>query len=546
MLPPEDLCPDRPHTSPGPSYPATFNLAGLLLDSHVDGGRGHRTAIASGSTVLSYKQLQTRVRFLAGGLKSAGCRPGDRVVLRLVNSPDLVALWLATQLIGAVAVTTSPLLRALELAAIIDDVRPRLIVTAPELTNDVPVALSIANKPPPRALSIGSQSVMWPTDHDSLEALAARSTPIESAYGTGADDIAIIAYTVGADGRCRGACHSPGDVVASADRYARQVLGLRDTDIVGGHPPIAFTYGLGALLVFPLRCGARSVLTERFDAEELLGTIERERVTVFFGTPTCYRLLMRLPGFPHRFSLGSLRFCVSAGEPLGPETSAAWRDATGVDLVDGLGTTELFHIVVTQRPGDVRHGSIGRPVPGYEVRVVDDELCDMPDGGPGLLSVRGPTGCRYWNRLEAQREYVRGGWNLTGDIVRVDPEGYLWFVGRRDDLIVSAGYNIGPPEIEALLLQHPAVAAVAVVAAPDPIRGAVPKAFVVTQPDATPGGPLALALLEHASKKLAGYKRPRLIEFVSALPMLDDGRVDRAALRAPTETTCTRPGTIRN
>jgi 2-aminobenzoate-CoA ligase len=423
------------------------------------------------------------------------------------------------------------MLRARELSTIIDDARPRLIVTTPDWSGEVAQVVSDARNLS-RMVFVGDNPRASDAAADSLDALAAGSTPFESAWPTAVDDIALIAYTMGADGRWKGACHSPGDVLASADTYARQVLGLRDGDVVGGHPPIAFTYGLGALAVFPLRVGCVSVLTERFDAGELLEAIGREGVTVFFGTPTGYRLLMQMPGFPSRFNLRSLRLCVSAGEPLGGEDSKAWTAATGVELLDGLGTTELFHIVISQRPGSVRHGSMGLPVPGYEIRVVDGGLHDVAGDTPGRLAVRGPTGCRYWNRIEAQKEYVQAGWNLTGDEVRRDSDGYCWFVRRHDDLIVSAGYNIGPPEVETVLRQHPAVAEAAVVAVPDPIRGAVPKAFVVLESHETPGAKLTLALQEHTASRLASYKRPRQIEFVRSLPTAADGSLDRAALRA--------------
>lgn len=292
---------------------------------------------------------------------------------------------------------------------------------------------------------------------------------------------------------------------------------------------MSVAYGLGALLVFPLVTGARAVLTEGFDAERLLGTIERERVTVFFGTATCYRLLLRIPDLTTRFNLRSLRACISSGEPLDATTSEEWTRRTGVDLIDGLGTTELFHIVVSQRPGRIVHGSLGTPVPGYEARVVDPDMRDIVDGTPGRLAVRGPTRCRYWNQPDAERDYVREGWNLTGDLVSRDAAGYYWFDRRADDLIVSAGYNIAGPEIESVLMAHPAVAAAAVVASADMTRGVVPKAYVVTRVEGTPA--LALALQEHVHRELAAYKTPRRIEFVSVLPQTVDGRIDRAALR---------------
>jgi 2-aminobenzoate-CoA ligase len=292
---------------------------------------------------------------------------------------------------------------------------------------------------------------------------------------------------------------------------------------------MALAYGLGALLVFPLVTGARVVLTDGFDADVLLRTIERERVTIFFGTATCYRLFLRIPELTTRFDLRSLRACVSAGEPLDADTSAAWQQLTGVDLLDGLGTTELFHIVLSQRLGHITHGALGTPVPGYEARVVDARMHDVADGTPGRLAVRGVTRCRYWNSPDAERDYFRDGWNVTGDVVTRDAEGQYWFKHRADDLIVSAGYNIAGAEIESVLLTHPAVAAAAVVAVPDIIRGAVPKAVVVARTEGTPR--LVLALQEHVQRFLAGYKTPRQIQFLSTLPRGSDGKVDKTALR---------------
>ena len=399
--------------------------------------------ISCGAEAVTAEDLHARVRRLAAGLSAAGTQPGDRVLIRLPNGPDFTALWLAAAYLGAVPVMAATSLGLRELTAIIADSEPTAIVTT-----------EVGFSRIAQWLSLGATPVVG---LERLEHLAASASPLNQPAATTPDAVASIVYTVAADGTSRGACHSAEAMIASAHAYARGVLELSPADVVGGHPPMSFAYGLGALLVFPLVTGARVVLTDGFDAERLLRTIERERVTVFFGTATCYRLFLRIPGLTTRFNLRSLRACVSAGEPLDAATSADWQRQTGVDLVDGLGTTELFHIVLSQRPGDVTHGSLGTPVPGYEARVVDEEMNDVAHGTAGRLAVRGPTRCRYWNRPDAERDSVREGWNLTGDVVTRDSAGRYWFERRADDLIVSAGYNIAGPEIESVLLTHPAV-----------------------------------------------------------------------------------------
>ena len=481
--------------------------------------------ISCGAEAVTPEDLHSRARHLAAGLCAAGTKPGDRVLIRLPNGPDFTAVWLAAAYLGAIPVVAATSLGAMELAAIVADSGPTTIVTTEAGFSRIAEA-----RVEPRGryqwLSLGATPV---PGLERLEHLAASAPPLRQPSPVSPDAVASIVYTVGADGTYRGACHSAEAMIASAQAYARGVLDLSPADVVAGHPPMSFAYGLGALLVFPLVTSARVVLTDGFDAEGLLRTIEQERVTVFFGTATCYRLFLRIPGLTTRFDLRSLRACVSAGEPLDAATSAAWQRQTGVDLVDGLGTTELFHIVLSQRPGDVTHGSLGTPVPGYEARVVDAQMNDVAQGTAGRLAVRGPTRCRYWNRPDAERDYVREGWSLTGDLVSRDAAGRYWFERRADDLIVSAGYNIAGPEVESVLLMHPAVIAAAVVAAPDATRGAVPKAYIVARAPGTPS--LALALQEHVQRALAAYKMPRQIEFVAELPTTD-GRIDRASLRA--------------
>ena len=311
------------------------------------------------------------------------------------------------------------------------------------------------------------------------------------------------------------------------------MLAPRREDVFGGHPSLAFTFGLGGLLVFPLRAGASTALLEGFTPERQLEIVARERVTILFCSATTYRLLLQIPEMERRYDLSSLRLVVSAGETLPAPVYEEWMARTGVTILDGLGTTEMFHIFVSTSPGETRPGVTGRAVTGYDVRVVDDDMQPVPRGTQGHLVVRGPTGCRYWNKPEKQRAYVRDGWNVTGDLYVEDDEGFLRYACRSDDLIISGGYNIAGPEIEAVLLEHPAVLEVAVVGSPDATRGTIVKAFVVLKPGATAGPALVAALQDHVKKELAPYKYPRAIDFVDRLPKTETGKIRRVELREP-------------
>jgi 2-aminobenzoate-CoA ligase len=320
-------------------------------------------------------------------------------------------------------------------------------------------------------------------------------------------------------------------MLASADSYGLHVLQMKPEDICGGHPTLAFTFGLGGLLVFPFRVGAATSLLDRFTPETLLARITTDRITVLFCAATTYRLLLQDPELERKNDLSSLRLCVSAGEPLPAAVFEEWHRRTGIEILDGIGSTEMFHIFISARGGNVRAGSTGVVVPGYEARVVDERLKEVPRGTPGLLAVRGPTGCRYWRKPERQQEYVRGGWNMTGDVYKQDADGFFWYQCRNDDLIICGGYNIAGPEVENVLLEHEAVLEAAVVASPDALRQAVPKAFVVLKKGVSPSDALAASLQDHVKRELAPYKYPREIEFVAALPRTETGKIRRVELR---------------
>jgi 2-aminobenzoate-CoA ligase len=527
--PPVELWPERVYTLPEFEYDARINLASTLLDAHVQGGRGDRVAVVHGDRRITYAQLQRTVNRIGNGLRAQGVKPGGRVLLRMLNRPEFVATWLAVQKIGGVCVSTMPMLRARELAYVIRDSEACLAVVAEELSSEMDQAVE-ASATPPIVVTVAEDETRSGAGL-TLDALMMTGAETLEAHPLDRDDVAIIAYTSGSTGQPKGACHAPIDILASADTYARQVLGASADDVFGGHPTLAFTYGLGAGLVFPMRVGAATVLLDRFSPEALLDATARHGVTLLWCGATTYKMLLQIDDLEQRFDLSKLRLCVSAGEPLPRSVHDEWIRRTGVEVLDGLGTTEMFHIFVSARPGDRRSGSTGRAVPGYDVRIVDEQLREVPRGTPGLLAVKGPTGCRYWRKPEHQRDYVRDGWNIPNDICLQDEDGFIWYQCRNDDLIISAGYNIAGPEVEAVLIEHPAVLEAAVVAAPDAVKGHVPKAFVVVKPSATPGPDLAHNLQEHAKRELAPYKYPRKVEFVDALPKTETGKIRRVELR---------------
>jgi len=532
---PSELWPEFVYTIDGLRAPERVNLATCLVDVHVAEGRGEHPAILAGDRSISYAELQRMVNRAGRALAALGVAPGDRVALRLPNSPDFVALWLGIQKIGAVAVSTMPMLRARELAYVVNDSQPKVVVCASDLIDELararaaftsPATLVVARRP-----KDGADARLPPGGDLWLDEAVRDASADLDPWPSGRDDLALIAYTSGSTGVPKGATHAPGDILASADTYARYVLRPSPSDRFGGHPTLAFTFGLGGLLVFPFRFGATTVLLDQFTPPLLMEAVGRQRVTILFCAATTYRLLLQDPLLEQRYDLSSLHTCVSAGETLPASVFEEWKRRTGVEILDGLGSTEMFHIFISATHGAARAGATGTPVPGYEARVLSDALEEVPRGTQGLLAVKGPTGCRYWNQPERQRDYVRGGWNLTGDLYVQDEDGQFRFECRHDDLIICGGYNIAGPEVEDVLLQHPAVLEAAVVASPDEVRGFVPKAFIVLKQGVTGSDELAHALQEHVKAELAPYKYPRRIAFVPALPRTETGKVRRAVLR---------------
>jgi len=524
-LPPAHLWPERLYTLPETRYPVRLNVARELLDANAEGDRGGRPAICFEDRVIPFGELADQVGRLANGLRQLGLEGGDRVLLRLPNCPEFVVTWLACQKLGLVPVSTMPLLRARELAHVVADAGVETAIVWGALREELERAKAPELKRTVVAGAAAGADLAWSALMDG------QPTRCPTA-DTRAHDVAMIAYTSGSTGVPKGCVHEQVDILASADSYARYVLRPSEGDRFGGHPTLAFTFGTGGLLVYPFRFGAATVLSGPFDPERMLETIAGHRVTVAFCAPTSYRLMLRVPDLERRFDLGSLRLCVSAAEPLPAATYAEWVDRTGRECLDGIGSTEMFHIFVSSLPGRVRPGATGVPVPGYDCRVVDAEGREVPRGTPGLIAVKGPTGCKYWRQPERQAEYVRfGGWNVTGDVYIEDDDGYFTFQCRSDDMIVTGGYKIPGPEVEHVLDEHPAVAESAVVGVPDETRGQVAKAFVVLRAGQVATVGLARELQDYVKRELAPYKYPRLVEFVPGLPRTETGKLRRVELR---------------
>lgn len=519
-LPPREQWPDFSFGLPELQYPDRFNCAAVLVDDAVSQGHGDRPAVRAPGVEWSYEELRDRSSRIASVLRhDMALVPGNRVLLRSANNPMLAACWLGVVKAGGIAVTTMPLLRSREIGAVLDRARISHALCDARLLDELHAATSEREQPVTTACFGG--------DGELERMMAAHDGTFES-VDTAADDVCLLAFTSGTTGQPKATIHFHRDVLAMADTFARHVLETRPGDVYLGSPPLGFTFGLGAMLVFPLRFRATSALVETPTPDALLRAIEELGATCLFTAPTGYRaLLPRLEGT----DLSSLRQCVSAGETLPRATSDAWFDATGIRIIDGIGTTEMIHIFISAAADRIRPGSTGLPVPGYEACVLDDAGSPLPRGHAGRLAVKGPTGCRYLDDPR-QADYVVNGWNVTGDRYRVDEDGYFWFEARADDMIISAGYNIAGPEVEGALLGHPAVAECAVVASPDEERGNLVKAFVVLRDGHAGSDALAKELQDHVKGVIAPYKYPRAIAWTDSLPKTQTGKIQRFRLRA--------------
>jgi 2-aminobenzoate-CoA ligase len=523
-LPPPEQWPELLLERPEFQYPEYLNAAVELTDRNVEKGFGDRVALIGNGRQRTYKELTDWSNRLAHALvENYGVKPGHRVLIRSGNNPALVAAWLAATKAGAVVVNTMPMLRAGELTKIVDKAEIALALTDSRIADEL-VACAKTSKFLKQVVNFDGTS-----NHDAELDRVALSKPVRfDAVRTGRDDVALLGFTSGTTGEPKATMHFHRDLLIVADGYAREVLGVTEDDVFVGSPPLAFTFGLGGLAIFPLRFGATATLLENASPSEMVDIIQTYKATICFTAPTAYRAMMA--AMDKGADLSSLRLAVSAGETLPAPVFENWTAKTGKPILDGIGSTELLHIFITNRVGDAIAGSTGRPVSGYEAKVVDDDMNELPAGVPGKLAVRGPTGCRYLADIR-QADYVKNGWNITGDAFVRDANGRLCFVARADDMIISAGYNIAGPEVEAALLTHPDVAECAVVGTPDEERGQIVAAFVVLKAGARRDDLQVKLLQDHVKARIAPYKYPRAVTFIDALPKTQTGKIQRFRLR---------------
>jgi 2-aminobenzoate-CoA ligase len=523
-LPAVEQWPDTLLDRPEFQYPERLNAAVELTDRLVEKGFGDRVALIGNGRRRTYKELADWSNRLAHALvENYGVKPGHRVLIRSGNNPALVAAWLAATKAGAVVVNTMPMLRAGELGKIVDKAQIKLALCDSRVADEL-VACAKDSKFLKQVISFDGTS-----NHDAELDRIALDKPVKfDAVATGRDDVALLGFTSGTTGEPKATMHFHRDLLIIADGYAREVLNVTPDDVFVGSPPLAFTFGLGGLAIFPLRFGATATLLENASPANMIQIIETYKATICFTAPTAYRAMMA--AVDQGADLSSLRLAVSAGETLPPPVFEQWTKKTGKPILDGIGATEMLHIFISNRVGDAVPGATGRPVAGYEAKIVGDDMQEMPRNQIGRLAVRAPTGCRYLAD-KRQKDYVRDGWNLTGDTFLQDNDGRFHFVARADDMIVSGGYNIAGPEVEAALLSHAEVAECVVVAAPDDERGQIVSAHVVLRAGVSGDAACVKRLQDHVKGVIAPYKYPREVNFIDALPKTQTGKVQRFKLR---------------
>ncbi len=522
-LPPAEQLPVFRYDLPELQLPDRLNLVEELLDKAAAKGFGDRPMLRSAGGTLTYAQAAVEVNRIAQVLtEDMGLVPGNRVLLRGGNSVAMALAWLAVVKAGLIAVATMPLLRAKELGDIIEKARPVAALCDARLLDE----LVTAQREHPVLASVVAFN--QPDAPASLSSRAAAKNGVFMACPTAADDIALLAFTSGTTGKPKAPVTTHRDVLAMCETWPRHVLRARSDDIVIGSPPLAFTFGLGGLLVFPMYAGASVYFADApFTPEGLVKLINQVGATICYTAPTFYR---QMAPFVRQHGAPSLRICVSAGEALPDATRQLWKEATGLEMLDGIGGTEVFHIYISAAGADVRRGAVGKVVPGFTAKVVDDQGNEVPRGTVGKLALQGPVGCRYLDDPR-QTDYVKNGWNYPGDSFVQDEDGYFFYQARADDMIITAGYNVGGPEVEDALLKHPAVAECGVIGKPDADRGMIVKAFCVLKPGYEGDAALVKTLQDHVKATIAPFKYPREIEFVPVLPRTETGKLQRFKLR---------------
>ena len=525
-------------SSPLIDLPESFNAAIFFVDRHLAEGHGDRPVFRESGRTITYAELAVRVNRAGQTLRSLGVEMENRVLLALPDSPEFAeAFWGAIK-IGAVAVPVNPWLKGQEYAFLLRDTRAKVAVVHEEAAREIAQVRDqcrflhhvVVTGRPRRGMK-------------AYERLAARASPLLAPAETTRDDVAMWAYTSGSTGRPKAAVHLQHDIVYAADLVGIQTLGIGPADVIFSASKLFFTFGLGNSLLFPGRVGAASILVaERTDAKANLEIITRERPTAFFAVATLYAQMLQVESAARRYDLSSLRLCVSSGEALPPSVLHGWKERFGLELVDVLGSTEALHDFIANRPGEVRPGSCGRLVPGFEARLVDDAGAPVPPGSVGHLLIKGETTAPYyWNRHEETKRTMLGEWLRTGDMLYHDPDGYFYFCGRSDDMLKAGGLWVSPNEVEGCLMEHPAVLEAGVIGRPDSQGLLKPCAFVVLKSGYASSPALKEELQEHVRRRLARHKAPAWVEFLSELPKTATGKIQRFKLRTISPATDSAP-----
>ncbi len=525
LLPAENLQPEYVLNQPQFQRPQQLNCAHRLLDQHIEEGNGNRICIRSANGDLNYQQLFERANQIAHVLvDDLGLKPGNRVLIRSANNATLVACWFAVIKAGGIVVTTMPLLRSKELTTIIDCAQISIALCDVRLEEEMDLVSSTCLKRVCKFDGAGQTL-------QELETLANNKHKNFQNFDSSSDSICLIGFTSGTTGLPKMTAHFHRDILNICEAFPVYSLQPTPSDIFTGSPPLGFTFGLGGLVLFPMYFGASTFLLERPGPDDLLQAIQDHKITICFTAPTAWRVITtKLAGY----DISSLRKCVSAGETLPLKVWQDWFNATGLKIIDGIGSTEMLHIFISSNEENMRAGATGLPILGYEARIMDKSGKEALVNEPGRLAVRGITGCRYLNRPEKQKEYVEKGWNFTGDIFRKDEDGYLWFVARGDDMIISSGYNIAAIEVESVLLTHPNIAECAVVGLPDEERGMLVCAHIVLRDMDLASDGLKKEIQQWFKDVAAPYKYPRVIEFTDKLPKTETGKIQRFKLKSAT------------